>query len=442
MIARDSVTTLLARMAGFAVSLGVNITLARVLMAEGVGVWAVLVAFVSLLVQLCGPGIAYANVYYVAQKQWSVSQAWLVSWIWALVCGAIAYAIGAIIIVANLPSLSVVHDLSLLYLFLFAVPMVFAGQWGLRILQGMHRVGAMNLVTFLAALIYLILVFLTVYCLQLGLYGAVLSYIGWHFSTALLVALIIAPIIRRERFSLNWNIMHTSMVYGMKMYVGKLSAWANNRLDVLIAPFFLNPAQIGFYAIAVVVTEKMWLIPDAISQALLPRVSSNAHKNAATVALGCRLSLLILLPGGVLLVGVGWWFLPFLFGSEFKGAYMPMVTILPGVMAFGLSRILSASLIGANRPMTLSVITGVSAFSNILLNILLIPRFGAVGCSLASTGSYSLQTGWMMVWFCRYFNIPVGDLITVHLSDWKVLTGQMKNILQQRNADSITLKTN
>jgi len=431
-VARDSLTTLLARVANFLMSFALSVILARSLGSEGMGAWGVLIAFLFLIVQLFGPGVAFANVFHVAQRKLTASEAWAATLVLGLGCGVFGILAGIALVSLRFRSLAVIGDPTLAIVLLISVPFIFVSFWGTKILQGLHRIGLMNLLRVGAMAAMLLFTALMVGVLKEGLWGAVRAQVAGHLCATLMLALTLSRFIEPGEFRLRWRAVRSSLVYGIKMYVGKVSDWANNRIDLLIAPLFLTKQEIGLYFIAVVVTEKLWMIPDAMSQAVLPRISADPEGRPALTAQACRTALILMLPVAAVLVGAGWWLFPLVFGAAFRGAYVPMLAILPGAIALGLGRILMASLVGTNRPGTLSAVAGAGAACNVLLNFLLIPKFGVVGCSLASTGSYTFQMLLLMRYHCRNHHVSAYSVVGIQRDDFRVLWEQARRLLQWR----------
>jgi len=428
-VARDSAITFLARVLGSVSGVIANIILARWLGAAGVGEWAVMLAFLMLSVQIFGPGIAMANVYHVARRRYSVGEIWAATVLVGLCCGMLAVLVGAGLVLAGFKSLATIEDKRLVIVLLLTVPFIFISAWGTRIIQGLAKIGLMNLLDLFTVVTTLVLLVVFVVILKMGLWGAVLAYLGSRVASACAVAVVVRRFMRPGECRLSRDSVLAGLRYGMKMYVGKLSNWANNRLDLLIAPLFLDNVQIGLYAVAVVLTEKLWLISDSMSQAVLPRIAADPQGRPQLTMRACRAALMITLPAAGLLAATGWWLFPVLFGPEFRGSYLPMVAILPGTVGFGLSRILAASLAGTNRPGTLSAVISAAAACNVALNFLLIPRFGVVGCSLASTGSYLVQALVLAICYCRQHRVNFGSLFLVEFEDVRLVWEQGSRLL-------------
>jgi|GEM_PF-2875739 len=429
MVARDSLLTLISRLATALLAFVGSVILARLLGASGMGMWAVMISFLALVVHICGPGISFANVYYTAQRKFTAGQLWAATLLLGALFGSLAIVTGTILVVMKFKSLANIADKRLIFVIMLSLPLMYISTWGSRIIQGLNRIPLMNLLDVIAQIVYLIFLVLFTWVFRWGLWGAVFAYLGWHLSAVIGLAAALGMLIRPGEFGLNWKAVRESFIYGLKMYMGKISNWANNRIDMLIAPLFLESAQIGHYAVAVAVSEKLWMFPDALSQAVFPRVSADARGRPELTVQSCRVALIIMLPIAIGLIAIGWWLFPILFGPQFQSSYILMVAILPGTIAFGISRILTVSIAGINRPAVLSGAVAASAVVNIILNFLLIPSFGVIGCSLASTGSYSFEMLFLLWYYCRYYQINPLSVLNISRSDFTLVFEQGRRVL-------------
>ena len=428
-VARDSVVTLSTRLFIFGLSFAGNVLLARFLGASGMGIWAVMISFLSLLIHICGPGIAYANVYYGAQGKHTAGQAWAATLLLGFGFGVLAILTGVAFVLLKFRSLANIGDKRLVLALLLALPLMLTSTWGIKIIQGMNRISLMNLLDIISQSVYLVLVLVFVVIFKRKLWGSVIAYVGWHLSAVIALIVTLAILMKQGEFRLRWEAIRSNFTYGVKMYVGKLSNWTNNRIDMLIAPLFLSNALIGQYTMAVAITEKLWMIPDSLSQAVFPKISADAKGRPELTAQACRTALIVMLPVALFLIIFGRLLFRILLGPEFRGSYILMLAILPGTMAFGIGSILVTSLAGTNRPAILSVVVAIAAASNILFNFLLVPWLGVIGCSLASTGSYTLQMillGWC---HCHYHETSFSSLFTIKRSDLRFLFNQSKHLL-------------
>ena len=81
-----------------------------------------------------------------------------------------------------------------------------------------------------------------------------------------------------------------------------------------------------------------------------------------------------------------------MFGSEFQQAEFIYYVLLPGIIADLAYRILYAYLKSVNEINNLIVINSISLILNIVLNFILIPKFGIYGAAISSLVSYIFRS--------------------------------------------------
>lgn len=168
------------------------------------------------------------------------------------------------------------------------------------------------------------------------------------------------------------------------------------QFDIILLRLLAGDTQTGYYKAALVVAQMMWLFPKTL-QALLLHSSSNYwskenYEKLNTVAsLASRFVLILtgLMAAGLIVLADD--FIPLYFGSDFVAAVTPMLLLLPGVVGFALARPMIAIGQGSGKLRLLIYATGGVAVINIILNLLLIPLYGAEGAAIATSIGYGLM---------------------------------------------------
>jgi O-antigen/teichoic acid export membrane protein len=88
------------------------------------------------------------------------------------------------------------------------------------------------------------------------------------------------------------------------------------------------------------------------------------------------------------------------FGEDFAASVPPLLLLLPGIVLFTVTIVLSGQLAGVGRQMVTTNVAVAAFICTLALDLLLIPVMGANGAAIASTCSYALST-WL-TW--RYFH--------------------------------------
>jgi O-antigen/teichoic acid export membrane protein len=100
----------------------------------------------------------------------------------------------------------------------------------------------------------------------------------------------------------------------------------------------------------------------------------------------------MLLPIGL---GVGFFakdIITTIFGEEFIYSVVPLLILIFGTTIFGVIRSIGGSIAGVGRPDIGLKLVWISATTNIVLNVLLIPHYGIIGAAIATTVSWTVHT--------------------------------------------------
>jgi len=189
-------------------------------------------------------------------------------------------------------------------------------------------------------------------------------------------------------------------LFGLRGQAGNVMTLVNLRLDFMILALFAGPAVVGVYAIASKFAELLRLLPTAFYWVLYPSFAkqgtSDAWKRAAWLlpraAAGTAAAAL---PLGLLAGPV----LPFVYGSAFKAAVVPGQVLLVGLCVEGASGVVTAYLFGRGRPGLNSLAAMGGVVVTVVLDVLLIPRFGLMGAAVASTAAYLTTTTLLITCF-------------------------------------------
>jgi O-antigen/teichoic acid export membrane protein len=90
---------------------------------------------------------------------------------------------------------------------------------------------------------------------------------------------------------------------------------------------------------------------------------------------------------------------PTLFGRTFDGAVVPAQILLIGLAAEGAAGVVTAFLYGRGRPGLNSVAAATGLVVTLILDVILIPRLGAIGAAIASSAAYLTTTLTLLAWY-------------------------------------------
>lgn len=375
----------------FALAFATSILLRRVLEQSDLGAYVAASTLPGVLSTLGMFGLPTA-VNYFAGKGHSVASLMKV----AFVCTAALSVVLIAIVWLALPGLETSflsalngHDV-VARVMLLSLPLSVLTAFGGSILYGRQEVRVYNFVLMAQAAASLLSAVVLVGVLRLGLAGAVAGSVLVTSLTTLAVMETVRRLKNRDRSGQPAG-SRALASYGLRIYPASLSGYFNYRADTyLIQALLLSPAKaLAQYSTAVTMAELVFYVPNSIGTIFLPRVAGSRPEDANRM-LGrvARLSTLItvclalaLAPTAV--IGIH------LVLPKYVDCLPAFFVLLPAVVSLSLAKIMTSYISGRGRAGLVSSAITVALVLNVALNLILIPRFGIVGASLASVASYS-----------------------------------------------------
>ncbi len=251
----------------------------------------------------------------------------------------------------------------------------------------------------------------------MGLLGAVLSYILSVVVTVLFLVFLVRQSAKLY-FDFNKKLIKDSVTYGGKVYIANSISFLNYRFDMFLIAFFLNPAAVGIYSIAVALSERIFVIPHSFSTVLVPKISSSSELDANQFTPKViRHTLFIVIILSLVLFIVAKYLILLFFGSDFMGSVLPLIILLPGIIAFAIGGVIASYLSGRGRPEFAAYSSSACLVVNLILNIILIPRIGIAGAAVASSIGYIVDTLIVLVAFIKMSGQSLKDTLIIKRDD-------------------------
>lgn len=214
-------------------------------------------------------------------------------------------------------------------------------------------------------------------------------------------------------------------------------------LDTLMLGFMTNYDEVGYYNSATHISKSLLPIATSLAAVAMPRLSqymksSNwdeinllANKSLSIVSYLC-------FPIAFGVISVSPVFVPLFFGEHFSGAIIPLQIVVLVVIAIGLNNLTGAQILislGYDKLFLYSVLSG--TVSNFVINLILIPSYGASGAAFASVFAETLilfVTSYFVYkqtpirfhnkkeiicdFLCAFFFFPISYTIYQYISGW------------------------
>jgi len=170
-------------------------------------------------------------------------------------------------------------------------------------------------------------------------------------------------------------------------------------LDSVLLSFFSGDREVGIYQVAFKIIFALQFLPMAFSASLYPAFASYWAKNRQQLAITFERAMIYLMiislpiAVGIIVIADK---LVLVFRSGYSDSVLPlqitMVAVVFNFLMFGVGALLNA----CDRQKINTVIMGSVTAISVLLNLLLIPRYGAVGASLTVAITTAINFFWSM----------------------------------------------
>ena len=394
-ISKNSAITFSFQILIFALGLITSIILARTLGPSGKGIYTLILLIPTVMLKLGSLGIEGANVYFTGSKKYEFKDIVSNSLFDSILLGSIL-----IILFIGISYLKVFHNflnsnqINLFYLWLVVLTVPFSLLLGFltSIILGQEKIITYNKINIFQVIFQLIAVSIFLLIFKQGIFGAIIS----HVLTIIFITLLVVLFIKKYTkiyASYNKKIFKDTAKYGVKAYLGNLAQFLNYRLDMFMVALFLTTASVGYYSIAVGIAEKLWMLPGTIATVLFPRISSmkDTEANNLTPRIA-RHTFFIIFILSLILAMLTVPMIKILFGLDFLLSAVPLLILLPGIVALGGAKTLTADMAGRGKPQFGTYAALISLAVNIPLNLWLIPRWGISGAAFASSIAYIVAT--------------------------------------------------
>ncbi len=227
------------------------------------------------------------------------------------------------------------------------------------------------LTTTISAIIFVVL-------LKQGAYGQMLSTV----IAAGVMAVVVLFLVLRRWFvpKISWGHIKEGLKYGLPIVPHTLSAWALSAADRIVLQQFVSLYDIGLYNFGRQISMAMQVLTTAINQAWAPHyyqmMAKGQNPNNHLIRV---VSFYIAGIGGLCLAAT--LFMPEFFAIFLPDSYQPGVIytapLLVGYFFMGMYFFASAPLFNFKKTNIIPLLSGGSALINILMNIWLVPTYGA-----------------------------------------------------------------
>ena len=207
------------------------------------------------------------------------------------------------------------------------------------------------------------------------------------------------------------DVIRTIVKYSFFAQAAAVMYYLYYRFGLFMLNYYSGLFSVGVYSVGVNLSDFILLASQSIALVVYSRVSNITdveYSKRITIQLA-KFSFLIVLGISMLMVILPAWLYSLVFGSDFSSVQSILITISPGIIAFGTTIVIFNYFagIGKNHINAGAVFVGLCV--NIGLSYLLIPVYGVYGAGISASISYIFTSLILIGLFLRETNLHVGD---------------------------------
>jgi O-antigen/teichoic acid export membrane protein len=200
--------------------------------------------------------------------------------------------------------------------------------------------------------------------------------------------------VKTFKLSIRFERAKTLLADGLPLFFSSISIMIYMRIDQIMISEIIGDKEVGIYSAAVRISELFYFIPVVILASIFPLIIREKQRSTENYNfyfqriydLMVWMSICVALPITIFSNSV----VIFLFGLAYEGAGPVLaVNIWAGIfVALGIAS--SKWFVAENKQILSFKRTGIGAITNIILNFILIPKFGILGAAYATLASYAI----------------------------------------------------
>lgn len=370
-----------------------RIVFGRELGPSGLGLYTLVFTIYMFGMQFAAFGIGAALTKYIAQYHDNqqrikdfVSSGIAGSLVSGTVIGVLLFLFSGIISVQlfHIPEMNL-----LLKITAFCFPFIAMQKAVIGTLNGLRKMKLFAVVNIAQNMSVFIISIILVIIFDLGVIGAVIGFVA---PTILIGFMSLATTIQYyhktpKKFT---SSLRQLSYFGFYIVLGTSISFINTEIDTLMIGYYLGEVEVGYYAVAIIFSQGIILLPHSIQRVTTPAISRyygenqlNEIKNLVknTMLKTFLFVILISLP----LVIFGSFLIRLLFTEEYMPAYIPLLILLIGYSIYSPWVSVGTVFSSIDKVNIVFKINALCAIINTMLNFIFIPIFGIEGAAIATS---------------------------------------------------------
>jgi O-antigen/teichoic acid export membrane protein len=237
----------------------------------------------------------------------------------------------------------------------------------------------------------------------------------WELAFVVLAAtawLRLRAFVGGPRFPRDRTIYRRVTSYGLTISGFRIVEVLNERNGLIALALFTTNAAVGVFSIAVAATEVLLVATNALALSTFRRISSDSRAASAALSVRTMRHCVLLAAGSTLVVvPVAYVAIPWVLGDGYADVPLLLILLTPNVLCLAAVRPLySFFQVQTARPASMYRVVAAALVTNTVLNVALVPAWGAQGAAVAASASGIVAVVVAFRAFAAEANVRLTDL--------------------------------
>jgi O-antigen/teichoic acid export membrane protein len=315
------------------------------------------------------------------------------------------------LLVAIFPGVAGDADRTLLWVVLGSLPFLILGHYLQHLVRAQYRFKVTNAAYLLPSVVNATVNTALAVTGVLTVSAAVLIWVAGQLLQTTVLCLYVVK--RLHGFGRpDGPLARRGLAFGIRAHAGRVMIFGNYRLDQWILGGVSGSRELGHYSVAVAWAEALFFLPQALVLVQRPdlvRAGREEAREGAAIVFRAVVLITAVLAAAMFALA------PFLcvtvFGSAFEESVDDLRLLVFGAFGIAALKLLGNALTAQGRPLLETGAVAVAFLLVVVLDVLLIPAYGAEGAAVASTLAYSAGGVAVVLIFARALGARARDLI-------------------------------
>jgi O-antigen/teichoic acid export membrane protein len=261
----------------------------------------------------------------------------------------------------------------------------------LQYTKGLNKLKLFSISGIISTLVTILLNVLLLVVFDFGIIGYMVSFLVAHITIIIIIIskLKIYKLVVKVS-NININFLKKLLKYSFPMVPNSISWWVSNAMDKFLIRVLFSASMVGIYSVAYKIPSILSILATIFMTAWyissVDNFGSDESKSFFSVVFNLFSSLIFVSTSGLVLFSkhIG----SIMYRKDFFEAWSISTILILGYMFFSLSLFFASIYTASKKTKTLFYSTLIAAIINLILNIILIPKYSMLGASIATVISY------------------------------------------------------